>query len=190
MKTLHRQQGVTLFMSMIMLVILTLLALSSFNVSQSNLQVVSNMQARDESLYAARAVIEEVISGTRFSTSPKQTLSAQTGCKGDNFRCIDTNGDGAADVTVEIPDDPTCVKVKILKTAQLDMNIPTQANCAVGASQTPGVVGANTGNSLCADSVWEVQAVATDDVTEAKVTVTQGIAVMTEVDRIQTSCPN
>lgn len=190
MKTLHQERGVTLFMAMIMLIVLTLLALSTFNVSQSNMQVVSNMQQRDASLHAARSVIEEIVSGVRFSTS-KEALLAQPGCGGTNGvinqRCIDTNGDGRKDVTVKV-EEPSCVKVKNIKTATLDLANPDQAACSVGVAQTMGTVGSDNGNSLCADSIWEVQAEATDDLSEATVSVTQGIAVMTDIDSVKTSC--
>lgn len=190
MKTLHRQQGMTLFMSMIMLVVLTLLALSSFNVSQSNMQVVNNMQQRDASLYAARSVIEEVISGTRFMNTPTRTLPAQEGCGNgvENTRCLDVNQDGSNDITVRITEPPTCVKVKSVKNSTLDLKTE-QLNCALGASQTPGVVGSSSGNSLCSDSIWEIQAQAKDDLSAATATVTQGVAVMTDSDTIRNSCP-
>lgn len=189
MKTLHRQRGVTLFMSMIMLVILTLLALSSFNISHSNMQVVSNMQQRDQSLFAARAVLEEVISGTRFTTKT-QTLVAQPNCTGgDNHRCIDTNGDGSADVTVRVVGNTQCVKARTILINQLDMNT-AEVSCAIGENGLPGVEGAGTGASRCVDSVWEVRAEAKDNLTDATVTVTQGIAVMAELDTIKTACPN
>ena len=74
MKNLHRQQGVTLIMALVMLVVLTLLALTSFNLTRSNLQIVSNMQQRDEAEAAAREVIEETISSTRFFETPNDIL--------------------------------------------------------------------------------------------------------------------
>lgn len=190
MKTLYRQQGMTLFMSMIMLVILTLLALSSFNVSQSNMQVVSNMQQRDAALFSARSVIEEVISSTRFMTSPKLTLPGQARCStdADNKRCIDVNSDGTNDITVKITEPPSCLKVKPIKNATLDLKTE-MLNCAVGASQSHGVAGSNSGNSMCSDSIWEIQAQAKDDVSEATATVTQGVAVMTDSDTVKTFCP-
>ncbi len=189
MNTLKRQQGATLFMSMVMLVVLTMLALSSFNISQSNMQVVSNMQQRDTALFASRAVIEEVISGTRFMTSPAASLPPQAGCgtASENKRCIDLNSDGTNDITVEIIDKANCVKVKSVKNSTLNL-MTEQVNCAIGASQTPGVIGSNTGNSLCSDSIWEIQAQARDNVTEATATVTQGVAVMTDTDTVKTSC--
>jgi hypothetical protein len=51
------------------------------------------------------------------------------------------------------------------------------------------VVVAVTGNSICADSLWELSAEATDNVTESKVTVAQGAAVRVSTDNIAASCP-
>jgi Tfp pilus assembly protein PilX len=184
----RHQQGMTLLMALIMLVVLTMLALTSFNLGKSNLQIVSNMQQRDASLAAAREVIEEVISRNAFNESPAETLVAT--CGANNRRCIDINGDNAADITVELTPNPYCVKAKTVKTAALDVTVTEDSGCTLGSGNLPGVVGANTGNSLCADSVWEVRAVATDDLTKANVTVTQGIGVRGSVDEIKTNCPD
>ena len=43
--------------------------------------------------------------------------------------------------------------------------------------------------SMCANSVWEFEAVATDLVTGAEVTVRQGVSVLTTLNRIDTACP-
>ena len=186
MKMLHRQQGVTLVVALIMLVLLTLLALTSFNVSKSNLQVVSNMQQRDEAIAAAREVIEETISSTRFFETPNNVLAEP--CGGPNQRCIDTNGDGRSDVTVALTPPPSCVKAQSIKNTELDVTIDDDAGCTIGAPQIFGVAGAVTGNSECANSIWEVTAVATDPTTQAAVTVTQGIAVRVAKDDVATSC--
>lgn len=188
MKIPRRQHGATLFMSMIMLIILTLLALSTFNVSQTNLQVVSNMQQRDAALFAARSVIEEVVSGTRFQDTPALTLAIQTGCGVANRRCVDLNGDGTTDVTVALTQPPGCVNSNYIKTASLNLDDAEDAKCSVGDTQNLGVEGAAT-PALCADSVWDVSAQATDAVTEASVTVTQGIAVRGPADTVKTNCP-
>lgn len=187
MKMLHRQRGVTLVVALIMLVLLTLLALTSFNVGKSNLQVVSNMQQRDETIAAAREVIEETISSTRFFSSPNNVLLNP--CGGPNQRCIDSNGDGVPDVTVALTPPPTCVKAQAIKNTDLDMANSEDAGCSLGAAQNFGVAGAVTGNSECANSVWEINAVATDNGTQASVTVTQGVAVRVARDDIATNCP-
>ena len=188
MTTLHRQQGITLIMALIMLVVLTLLALTSFNMNQSNLQVVSNMQQREEALAAAREVIEETISSTDFFKSPASAL--KNPCDGAaNTRCVDVNGDGTTDVTVAITPAPACVKAQPIKSSDLDLSVEEDLACSLGASQNFGTEGANTGNSTCANSVWEIHAVATDVVTEAQVEVTQGVAVRVAEDDLTKNCP-
>jgi Tfp pilus assembly protein PilX len=186
MKMMHRQRGVTLVVALIMLVLLTLLALTSFNVGRSNLQVVSNMQQRDETIAAAREVIEETISSTRFFATPGDVLAKP--CGAPNTRCVDTNGDGVPDVTVELTPPPTCVKANAIKNSDLDLSNEEDRGCSLGAGQVHGIEGANTGNSECANSVWEVNAVATDNATQASTTVTQGVAVRVAHDDIATNC--
>jgi len=51
------------------------------------------------------------------------------------------------------------------------------------------VAGATTGNSLCAESIWDVQAVAVDTVTRARATITEGMSVRVSSDNIINSCP-
>jgi Tfp pilus assembly protein PilX len=186
MKMMHRQQGITLVVALIMLVLLTLLALTSFNVSNSNLQVVSNMQQRDETIAAAREVIEETISSTRFFATPGDVLANP--CGAPNTRCIDSNGDGVPDVTVVLTPPPVCVKAHTIKNSDLDLSNSEDAGCSLGSPGNFGVAGAVTGNSSCANSVWEVNAVATDNTTQASVTVTQGVAVRVARDDIDTNC--
>ncbi|MDP3670849.1 MAG: hypothetical protein WA191_04455 [Telluria sp.] len=188
MNMLYRQQGVTLITALIMLVLLTMLALTSFNLGKSNLQIVSNMQQRDEAISAAREVIEETISNTRFFQTPDNVLAAP--CNGvPNTRCVDTNGDGATDVTVTLTPAPACVMARPIMNSALNLADPDEAGCATGTTQNFGVVDAVTGNSECSNSVWDVHALATDMVTQASVEVTQGISVRVAKDDIATSCP-
>ncbi len=189
MRHTARQKGMTLFMSLIMLVLLTLVALSSFKMTQSNMQVVTNMQQRDAATYAVRGVLAEVVSSDKFSTDPGSALAPQTGCGNANMRCIDTNGDQVDDVTVKLTKTPTCVKVKTIKTSDLDLDSPKERDCLAGAGGLTGVFGANTGDSFCSDTVWEVQAEATDKLSEAKMTVTQGVSIRAKVDDVKTLCP-
>lgn len=183
---LARQRGVTLIVALIMLVLLTLLALTSFNLGNSNLQIVSNMQQRNEAIAAAQEVIEEAISSTRFFASPGDALANP--CGGANQRCVDTNGDGAPDVTVALAT-PVCAKAQTVKNSSLDLAQSENTGCIVSQVQNFGTSGAVTGDSLCADSTWELHATATDDVTEASVEVTQGVAVRVAKDDIATNCP-
>ncbi|TFW33149.1 hypothetical protein [Massilia horti] len=188
MITLHRQRGITLVTALILLVLLTLVALTSFNLGKSNLQVVTNMQRRDEATAAAREVIEETISNTRFFVTPDDILANP--CEGPNQRCIDTNGDGKTDVKVAITPRPKCVMAPVIMNSALDLAKREDAECSMGSGQSFGVAGAVDGSSACADTVWEVTAVGTDTDSGAQVKVTQGVAVRVARDDVANNCPS
>jgi Tfp pilus assembly protein PilX len=183
------QRGITLVTTLVMLVLLTLVALTSFNLGKSNLQVVTNLQQRDEATAAAREVLEETISNTRFFVTPDAILANP--CDGvANTRCIDTNGDGTTDVKVAIAPRPRCVKAPALKNTSLRLEREDDQACSMGAAQEFGVAGAVDGNSACAASLWEVTAEAQDAQSGAKVRVTQGVAVRVARDDVANNCPN
>jgi Tfp pilus assembly protein PilX len=186
MKMHRRQQGMTLVMALIMLVLLTVLALTSFSLGNSNLQVVSNMQQREQAIAAANQVIEETISSPRFFSTPEAALTNP--CGAPNQRCVDTDGDGKDDVKVALSPQPSCVKAQSIKNSDLDLADAEDAGCSVGSNQNFGVAGATNGNSECANSVWDVTAVATDMTTQASVKVTQGVAVRVAKDDIASNC--
>jgi Tfp pilus assembly protein PilX len=184
----RREAGVTLVMALIMLVLLTLLALTSFNLGNANLQIVGNMQQREQTIAAANEVLEETISNTKFFRTPQAALPNP--CGGSNQRCIDTNGDGKEDVHVVLTPAPTCAKVQIIKGSELDVNNSEEdRNCSGDQNQNFGTAGAVTGNSDCANTVWDLTAVATDVATGASVKVTQGVAVRVAKDDVATNCP-
>jgi len=66
MKTFHTQRGATLIVSLIMLVVLTLFAVSAINLSNTNLKIVGNMQAQKMMELAAQDAIEQMLSSPTF----------------------------------------------------------------------------------------------------------------------------
>jgi Tfp pilus assembly protein PilX len=180
-----RQRGVTLFVGLIMLILLTLMAIATFNIGKSSMQIVGNFQARNQALAAAQEAIEEALSTTRLVLNPAAIFLAP--CSTANTRCVDVNGDGTNDITVELVPQPTCVMALPVKNAQL--NLPDDLACTTGAAQNFGVQGVASGNSLCAASIWEVRAVATDAATQTNVTVTEGAAVRVPTTSVSTYCP-
>jgi len=89
MKILHRsrERGVTLLVCLIMLVVLTLFAVSGFNQSSINLKIASNFQVQKRTEAVAQQAIEQVISSpAAFSLTPvAQTVcvnGAGAGCTG------------------------------------------------------------------------------------------------------------
>ena len=183
----RRQQGITLVVVMVMLVLFTMLALSTFNLGKSSIQVVGNMQSRDQGIAASRQVIDETLSSTRFFNTPTDALASP--CDTSNTRCIDVNGDGKTDVQTVLTPAPACVKARSIKSSELDFSNTEDKGCILGGAQSFGVAGTVTGDSLCADSTWEVSAVSTDMVTESNVQVVQGVAVRVAKDDIEASCP-
>ena len=72
-----RQRGATLLISLIMLVVLTLFAVSAFNLSSVNLRIAGNYQDQKEMEAIAQQAIEQVISTpTAFNIAPAaQTIT-------------------------------------------------------------------------------------------------------------------
>jgi Tfp pilus assembly protein PilX len=64
MTTPQKQRGVTLVIGLIMLVLITLMVISAFMLSNTNLKAVGNMQFRDEAIAAANVAIERSLAKT------------------------------------------------------------------------------------------------------------------------------
>jgi|SRR3989338_3580954 len=189
---LHHQRGATLVVALIVLVLLTLFALTSFNLGKSSLQTVGNAQFRNEAMAAAQQTVEEVVSTTRlFETPSAVIINGVAACNGGaaNTKCVDVNGDSNPDITVTLTPTPTCISARPILNNELNPSVTNDANCAIQAGQGFGVAGANTGSSLCSDSLWEVNAVAQDNLTGAQYTVAQGIGVRVATDDIPATCP-
>jgi PilX N-terminal len=191
----RKQRGTTLIIALIMLVLLTLFAVSSFNTANTNLKVVGNMQQRSEALNAAQGAIESVISTPLFIANPANAVLNPCGTA--NTLCTDVTGDGTADFTTTLvgpdhpapPHQPTCVSVRVIKNQELNFTNQEDLGCAAGQqSGLAGVAGAMTGDSLCANTVWEVRARTVSSMSPAEVIVTQGVGVRVSSDQAGTSC--
>ena len=189
---LHRQHGATLIVALIILILLTLFAVTSFNLGKSSLQTVGNAQSRNEAMAAAQQAVEEAVSTTRLFQTPNAViLNGVASCNDGaaNTKCVDVNGDDTPDITVTLTPTPTCISATPILNSALNPSLPNDAGCAIQAGQGFGVAGANTGGSLCSDSLWEVNAVAQDNITGAQYTVTQGIGVRVANDDVSATCP-
>jgi Tfp pilus assembly protein PilX len=169
----RRQGGMTLLVGMIILVMITLLAVSAYRVSNTNLKVVGAMQGRQEGQSAAQAVIEQVLSSLQFTRAPAAVAAAHYG--------IDINNNGGEDYSVVLNPAPRCVR-----TAPVVIGAnpsPTDLPC-IGSA----VLGKAHMSSYCADTIWEITATTTDQLTAANTTVRQGVAVRVGVDDASSSC--
>ena len=192
-RPMHAQQGATLFVGLIMLVVLSLFLVSSLNTSTTNLKVVGNMQTKAEALSAAQETIETVISTPTFLSNPANAVP--TPCGSLNKMCTDLTGDGVPEFTTTLTPQPRCMTARSVKTADLNLSNTEDLGCTVGAQQQFGIVhqqvgtqNAVGGNSLCGVTVWEINAQTVGTSSAATATVTQGVAVRINADDTETSC--
>jgi len=190
-----RQQGATLMLVMIMLIMLTLFAVSAMNQGTMNLKVVGNMQQRSEALEATQWMIDSVISATQFVDSP--TNAVPNPCGTPNTLCSDVNGDGIADYTTKLDPVPACVQARAIKIGELNLS-PTSEDLACVTAQAQGTFGVSgataSGDSLCASTVWEItantlDAGATAATSSVNVTTTHGVSVRVKALDMAANCP-
>ena len=173
----RRQRGVTLLIGMIMLVLLTLLALSAFNTSNVNLRVVGNMQLRQEAQAAANQAIAEALSSAAFTNNP---------AVGTTPIYVDVNQDTTPDYTVTLT--PNCLSSIPIPNKDLDPDPNSDdAKCFTGGGFGAGASGGTS--SLCSNSTWDIQARAVDVAnTGTDTTIHQGVAVRISVSEQDTYC--
>jgi Tfp pilus assembly protein PilX len=182
-----RQRGMTLLVALIMLVLMTLFAVSNFKMGNSSLQIVGNMQQRSQAMSAAQSTIEEVVSSTQFTGSPDAAISSPCGGT-KNTRCFGVNGSTTNDITVTLKPIPECLASQTIQNATLDLNNANDAGCSTGVSQSFGIMGSASGASLCANTMWNVTAVAVDSLTKARATVVQGVSVRVTTESLGNTC--
>ena len=180
----HAQRGATLIIALIMLVALGLLAAWAAKSSTVNLRVVSNTQSRLEAFTAAQAAIETTLSAPTFSQQPAAFLN--------KVMPIDVDGDGIADMTATMSL-PTCYRAKVIRVNELNPAEKADRDCLGSSSavnsgiDSPTSMGA--GDSICANSEWNLRAEVTDANTGAKVAVNQGVALRGLVTDTANACP-
>lgn len=180
-----RQDGATLVITLIFLMIMSLLTVTMFNMTTTNVKITGNVQIRNEALAAAQVAVAATISDTQFSSNP--ALIAATPFT------VDIDGDGRSDYSVKRDPQPKCNKVKTIKANELDPNIPADLNCMGSASGIPTgieseLTGSATGDSLCANSEWNIRASVTDPASKTEVAINQGVSLRVLVTDAETAC--
>ena len=193
----HSQRGVTLVVGMIMLVLITLVVLASFQLGRNNLEIVGNAQRRNDALTAAQQTIEAAVNSPLLTSSPGSIFP--TPCSGwpDNTLCYDVNADGTNDVVVQITPTPTCVKAQVIPLTSLSLTDPNDQACRTQQPQSCFGQGGACNDSSCANSVWDIRAVAQDLAPNgtsvasqgSSAVVNQGIAKRVATNENATSCP-
>ncbi|AOE83529.1 PilX N-terminal domain-containing pilus assembly protein [Pseudomonas sp. TCU-HL1] len=163
MRAPHRdQQGATLVVGLIMLLMLTLLVGSAFTMSGSSLRSVGNMQARDEALAAANIAIEQIVSSPFTDAPAAESIN------------VDINNDGTTDYTVNIAT-PVCMSEAELPVATEEQLSGLRAGVAPPDSQW--------------STVWELVATVSDPVSGASTRVRSGVRVLLSEIEKESVCP-
>jgi hypothetical protein len=169
-----RERGVALFVVMVLLLAMVWLALSAFRISSQQLQMVGNEQAEQHATAAAQRAIDFTISSNQFTVDPAAVAGTPV--------ATDVDGDGKDDLTAHLTPRPKCVRVRPIKTMELDITKATDRVCLQSSGsggslrETPGAPVAS-GNSLCANSEWDIGAAVDDAASNTAVTVHQGVAI-------------
>jgi Tfp pilus assembly protein PilX len=146
---IRRQSGATLLVSLIMLVVLTLFAVTMFNLSSVNLKIVGNFQQQRATEAVVQQGIEQLMSTvTAFNATPAASNICVNGTGTTSALCSASGGYWV------VIDQPKC-------------------NYTTAAKGYTKKVGELTPE----DTNWEVRASFTDPLTKASVALVQGLAV-------------
>jgi len=127
--TSPRQTGAVLFMAMIFLVLLTVMAVTTFTVGKGTSQMIDNMSNRRTALQSATQAGENAMSSYRIVNDPNNPLyDAATATYG-NSVVSDIRGDGTFNVKNTLTDH-ACEMATPKDPLSLDMNDPVDEGCA------------------------------------------------------------
>ena len=145
-----RQQGATLILVLIMLIMLTLFAVSAMNTGTMNLKVVGNMQARKFAENVASQALEDVLNSVGPFNAPNGAVTLRSG---------GTTVPASPDVAVSLPS-PAGVQVSVSARTCI-YSAPAAGYSAVSAIAPE-------------DNLWEFSVTANDTFTKATSTMVQG----------------
>lgn len=176
------QRGVTLLVILVLMLIVGLVAVSALGGSERNLRVAGNVQARGEAIAAAQALVELTLSSGAFTRDPLAAAAVPYD--------IDLDGDGRPDRQARLDPAPACLRVRVVKVSELDPEAASDVACLGSSAQQSGreFAGAGNGDSLCAETLWNVAASVADDVTGALVRVNQGVTVRVPLSDVINGC--
>ncbi|HYD79730.1 MAG TPA: pilus assembly PilX N-terminal domain-containing protein [Paucimonas sp.] len=167
-----RQDGATLIVGLIMLVLMTLLALAAINMSTGNLKIVGNMQYQKEATSAAQSAVNQVWSKGSYLIDPTTAPTSMN---------VTVNG-ASYPVTLTAP----CIKSSVtIAASDLDVTKADDRACITSAAKTnSGIMGQHTSSapSDCAKVTWQVTASVDDSYTNTKVQLIEGASL--RMDRI------
>ena len=148
------QRGIVLILSLIMLMVLTLMAVSAIRLSTVNLRSVANAQSRAEAMSTAQRTIDLILSSnfTDNIAGTAQTLTVTEG--GKNYSVVVAR--------------PCLIRTVPVKNIDLNVALADDKKCLDTLSNP---------YSACADTIWQIQATSTSGWFGANVSITQGTGI-------------
>ena len=166
------QRGATLIVGLVMLMLLTMLAVSALTSSTLQMRVIGNSQARQESIAAANAALQTTLSTPAFMLNSSAVAASPV--------LVDISQDGVADYAVTVV--PTCTSSIPFLNAQLDVNSAEDFKCFVSQELFDG-------KSWCAQTSWELEARATDvNNAGTRATIYEGVTVRAALEDVKNTC--
>jgi Tfp pilus assembly protein PilX len=203
MKIRHHQTGSVLIISLVMLVLLTLIAVSAIQTTTGMVQIVGNAQFREEGIGAAQQGIDQLIT----SVTATNGIRTQAETMNATGTTVDINGDGQADYTVSFSPVPACLSRSNAGTyvdnqihveqgiarANTPQDTPAKAAAFAAARANLKLLGtckASTSglSTQCYWSLWRVTAAVTDPFTGVNAVVTQGVRVLIGLNNKVNNC--
>ena len=174
MKFKEKQKGATLIMAMIFLILMSLFAISSFKNSIGNLRIVGNMQSRQEVIAAAQMALEKILSSSEFTSNSVGVALTPIN--------IDIDGNGTVDYITTVNPQLHCYRTRAIKSSELNPAVAADRSCMTsGKTQDGGLDFPNVellaGNSLCANSEWNISAQVFDARSDTKIVINQGVGI-------------
>lgn len=178
-----KQQGATLLVGMIMMVVLTLLVVFSLRSGNTNLRIAGNMQAQTEASAATQQVVEKVIETLKYTELDVKdiTFATETIAIGNGTytvtvdpmatKCIFSNSVNSDElrppptvtVTNPNPSDPD-------KACRTSILMPDPPRFKPNGEPEPG-------RTECRSEQWDIVARGEEQVSAATVNIVQGIAI-------------
>jgi hypothetical protein len=167
----HRipQRGLTLVVSLIMLVVLTLLVVSAIRFGNVSLKITGNAQTETEATAATQQavdqVLQEIVAADSLSSLEAKTVTVST---------------GAASYQVKV-EKPGCIFSKNVKNTDLNPAKEADQRCFGEGGQADGPVATGglvvTGPPVCKEQQWDLQASLTSAAANnnANTTIVQGV---------------
>lgn len=149
------QQGITLLVTMIMLVVLTLFVVSAVRIANVNLRITGNYQWQKEAEMLADSALEQLIS----SSANFYAAGVQAGTAADQDVCANGTLVAAGGCSLANPKIGTVTKPRC-----------TSSQPATGYTK-------KVGELVPDDNTWAVKAQLTDSFSGAKVTIHRGVTV-------------